>query len=127
MGTTRQHYCPGFVRFAATEKQISNIRLNLNNFFRHHAVRFAMDLLRCLGVWCLTKAKDLTSPLVDPILVVMNAVFALHFSIMLVSLSHICCSDSAGNFVDVDVCWHRITRSRSMLSRGKAGLNVDLC
>src|SRR5690242_7189330 len=126
MCTTWQHYRPGFVGFAATEKQDSNIRLNLNDFLRHHAMRFAMYLHRCLGVWCFTKAKDLASFLVDPVLVVMNAIFALHFGIMLVSLSHIRFSNSAGNFVNVDVFWHRITPSRRILSRGKLRLNVDL-
>ena len=53
--------------------------------------------------------KDFTSALVDPVLVVMNAVLALHFDIMRVSLSHIRRSNAARNFVNVDVCWHRIT------------------
>src|SRR5262249_53942666 len=109
--TTRHHYCPGVVRFAASEKQISNIRLNLNDFFSHHTMCFAMDVDRCLGTWCFAKAKDFASPLVDPVLVVMNAIFALHFGIMLVSLSHIRGSNSSDNFVNVDVCWHRMTRS----------------
>src|SRR5205085_1800444 len=98
----------GFVCLATTEKQISHVRLNLNNFFRDHAMCFAMDLHSRFGTWCLAKTKDFTGALIDPVLVVMNAVLALHFDIMRVSLSDIICSNASRNFMNVDVCWHRI-------------------
>ena len=114
--TTGHHHRTSFVCLATTEKQISNVGLNLNNFLGDHAMRFAMNLHCSFSAWCFAKAKDFTSFLIDPVLVVMNAILALHFDIMCVSLSDIISSNASRNFVNIDVCWHRITRNGANLS-----------
>src|SRR5205814_10581551 len=110
---TGHHHGTSFVCLATTEKQICNVGLNLNNFLGDHAMRFAMDLHCGFGAWCFAKAKDFTSFLIDPVLVVMNAILALHFDIMCVSLGNIICTNASRNFVNIDVCWHRNSKRRA--------------
>jgi hypothetical protein len=103
---TRHYHRPGFVYFATAEKQISNFRFNLNDFFRELAMRFAMNLHRSFGAWRLAKAKDFAGALVHPVLVIVDAVFALHLDVVGVRLGHVVRGDPSRNLVNIHVGWH---------------------
>ena len=70
-----------------------------------------MDLHGGFSIWCVTKAKDLAGALIDPVLVIMNAVFAFNCDIMGVCLGHLFGRDSSVNLVNVHVGWHREVRN----------------
>ena len=94
------------VYFASAEKQISNFRFNLNNFLGHQPMCLAMHLHGSFGAGGLAQAKDFACALVYPVLVIVNAILALHFHIMRMSLRYVVGGDPTRDLVDIHVGWH---------------------
>jgi hypothetical protein len=69
------------------------------------AVGFTVHRLRCLGTGCAAEAEDLPEALVEPVLVVLDTVFALHFHIGNVCLGHVVRGGPV-DFVDIHVHRH---------------------
>ena len=65
-----------------------------------------MDLTCGFGVWGVAEAKNLPLFLVDPILVVIHAILALHFDVVGVGFRNIFSLNSSRDFVNVHVGRH---------------------
>src|SRR5207248_8381369 len=102
-------------------KAFHKLRLYLNQLLRHKAVRFAMDTLGCLGVWCMNKTKHFACLLVEPVFGVFDAIFPLRVHVFGVSLCDIFRSGSLRKIVNVHVQRH----SRETLPRYYAMQNAD--
>src|SRR5205823_6182920 len=111
------------VYFSSTEEQLSDFGLDLNHFFGHEAMRFAMHLLRGFRVRRVAKTKNLPLLFIDPILVVTDPVFVLHFNVLGVGFGDFFRGDAPRDFMNVHVRRHTtfrlaVKREKSTSRRG---------
>ena len=89
--------------FGAAEEYFCDVGLYLDDLLGQQSVRFTMDASRRFCARRMGKTKNLARLFVDPIFVVLNAVFPLRFHILRVSLCDIFRSGSLREIVDVHV------------------------
>ena len=80
--------------------------MNLNEPFGDEAVRLAMNFNGRLGIWRVTKTENLARFLVDPVLVIMDAIFVLHLNVFRVRFGNILGRNATRNLVNVHVVRH---------------------
>ena len=66
-----------------------DLGLDLDEFFRHQAMRFTVDFLGRLRVGSMDQAKDFSATLIAPILEILDAVLPLYLHISGVRLSDV--------------------------------------
>src|SRR6476661_8541848 len=101
--TTREKDCSGWICFRSPEEHFCDVGFHLDNFLGHHSVSFAMHTLCRLCVWRMCEAKNFVASLIDPVLVIFDAVFPLDFHILGVSFRDVFRSCSLRKIVNVHV------------------------
>ena len=100
---TREKDRSGRICFRTAEEYFCYVGLHLDNFLGHHPVSFAMHTLCRLCVWRMCEAKNFVAILIDPVLVIFDAVFPLGFHILRVSFRDVFRSCSLRKIVNVHV------------------------
>ncbi len=125
--STREDDRAGRVDFAATEKPLSQIGIDLDHFVGHVTMGFAMNAAGGFGVRRLDEAEDLTSILIQPILAVLDVVFSLLGDVREVDLRDLfrsCFSD----LVNIKIQGHDeklVSQDRSATTRAEIFMDGD--
>jgi hypothetical protein len=97
----RQQNRSHVICFGAAKKYFCDVGLDLNDFLGQQSVSFAMDAGRRFCARRMGETKNFPATLVNPVLVVLNAVFPLRFHILRVSLCDIFRGSSLRKIMDV--------------------------
>src|SRR4029450_11727978 len=96
---------PGWIDFTATKKSLCNLRRDLDNFGREEPVRLAMHGSRCFRARRAAETENLAVALVEPVLVVLDAILRLRLHIGKMRVRHGLGGRSV-NFMDVHIRRH---------------------
>ena len=97
--------CARWVHFGSSKESFGNLGRDFDDLRCDEPVRLPVDRGGRLRAWCTAETENLSGGLVEPVLVVLDAILRLRLDIVDVRLGNICRS-CAANLVDVHICRH---------------------